>query len=102
MRFEVEGCYCTYHCAMMMTRFLAATEPDRYQSAQSYLRTLYHLEGGGKSLQPPTMLPITTLKRFGGFLDTETYHRLCQTEQRCHRVSERVQLERVGAQYYLD
>lgn len=102
MKFEVEGCYCTYHCAAMMTRFLQTTEPDRYRSSYSYLQTLHHLEQGGGPLQSSTMLPITTLKRFGGFLDTETYHRLCHTEQRCQQVGDRVRLERVGAQYYLD
>lgn len=100
--FDVEGCYCTYHCAVMMLRFLQSNDPFRYQSSYSYLRTIHHLEQSTEKLYPSTLLPITTLKRFGGFLDADAYHRLCCTDRQCRQVSDRVELRRVGAQYCID
>lgn len=102
LNFEVEGCYCTYNCAAMMTRFLQSNDPGRYQSSYSYLRMLHHMEHPSEQFIPSTVLPITVLKRFGGFLDANAFHRLCRTERQCRQVSDRIELKRVGVQYCIE
>lgn len=102
LHFEVEGCYCTYNCAAMMTRFLQSNDPSRYQSSYSYLRMLHHIERSDEQFTPATILPITVLKRFGGFLDANAFHRLSRTERQCRQISDRIELKRVGIQYCIE